>query len=295
MDRNIYTEKDSNIKKTWMLFTVFIAVVVSIGWAFGYFYDNPTILFGAIIFSFVISGTSFLFSDNITLGLAEAKPVSHREKPELYHLVENLAITAGIPTPKIYIINEASPNAFATGNSPDHSKIAVTRGLLEKLNEQELEGVISHEFSHIQNRDTLVATTAAVLVGFVAILSDIFIRMPKLSSKDNDSKELGGVIYLIGLLLAIISSIAVNLIQLAISRKREFLADASGALLTRYPEGLASALETIADDQTPLRVAASSTAHLWIANPFKNRKSLNLFATHPAIEERIKRLKEMSL
>jgi heat shock protein HtpX len=293
--RNIYTEKDSNIRRTWMLFTVFFAVVIGIGWGFGYFYDNPAILLAAIVFSVVMSGTSFLFSDNIALGLARAKPVSHQESPELYHLVENLSITAGIPTPKIYIINESSPNAFAIGRTPDRAAIAVTAGLLQKLEKPELEGVISHELSHIENRDTLIATTAAVLVGFVAILADIFLRAPRWFSKDDDSRELGRAIYVLGFLFAILAPIAVNLIQLAISRKREFLADASGALLTRYPEGLADALEKISTDQTPLRAAVSATAHLWVINPFKSRKSSSLFSTHPDIGERIKRLREMSL
>lgn len=278
-----------------MLFTVFIAVVIGLGWGFGYFYDNPAILLGAIVFSVFMSATSFLFSDNIALSLAGAKPVARRDNPELHRLVENLAIAAGAAQPAIYIVDDPSPNAFATGRSPERSAIAVTTGLLQKLDRQELEGVLGHELSHIENRDTLVATTAAVLVGFVAILADIFMRMPQRGRDDND-RELRGVLYLVGLVFAMLAPVAVNLIQLAISRKREFLADASSALLTRYPEGLASALQKISEDQTPLRSAASATAHLWIANPLKSKEIVSyLFSTHPPIGERIERLREMSL
>lgn len=278
-----------------MLFTVFIAVVIGLGWGFGYFYDNPTILLGAIVFSVFMSATSFLFSDNIALSLAGAKLVARRDNPGLHRLVENLAIAAGAAQPEIYIVDDPSPNAFATGRSPEHSAIAVTTGLLQKLDRQELEGVLGHELSHIENRDTLVATTAAVLVGFVAILADIFMRMPQRGRDDND-RELRGVLYLVGLVFAMLAPVAVNLIQLAISRKREFLADASSALLTRYPEGLASALQKISADRTPLRSAASATAHLWIANPLKSKEIVShLFSTHPPIEERIERLREMSL
>lgn len=278
-----------------MLFTVFIAVVIGVGWGFGYFYDSPVILLGSIVFSLAMSGASFLFADNIALGLAKAKPVAHEDNPELYHLVENLAIAAGAPVPKIYIINDPSPNAFATGRAPDRATIAVTSGLLQKLNKTELEGVLGHELSHIENRDTLIAVTAAVLVGFVAILADIFLRSPRWFGRDDDSKELRSAFYLVGVVLAIIAPIAVNLIQLAISRKREFLADASSALLTRYPEGLASALEKISTDQTSMRSPASATAHLWIADPFKVKRASSIFATHPPIAERIQRLREMSL
>ncbi len=296
MARNIYTEKEANVKRTWMLFTVFIAVVIGLGWGFGYFYDNPAILLGAIVFSVFMSAGSFLFSDNIALRLAGAKPVARRDNPELHRLVENLAIAAGAAQPEIYIVDDPSPNAFATGRSPDHSAIAVTTGLLQKLDRQELEGVLGHELSHIENRDTLIATTAAVLVGFVAILADIFMRLPQRSRRSDDDRELRGVLYLVGLIFAILAPIAVNLIQLAISRKREFLADASSALLTRYPEGLASALQKISNDRTPLRSAGSATAHLWIVNPLKSKEMVsNLFSTHPPIEERIQRLREMSL
>ncbi|HOF50194.1 MAG TPA: M48 family metalloprotease [Candidatus Colwellbacteria bacterium] len=295
MARNIYAEKEANVKRTWMLFTVFVAVVIGLGWGFGYFYDNPAILLGAIVFSVFMSATSFLFSDNIALSLAGAKPVARRDNPELHRLVENLAIAAGAAQPAIYIVDDPSPNAFATGRSPERSAIAVTTGLLQKLDRQELEGVLGHELSHIENRDTLVATTAAVLVGFVAILADIFMRMPQRGRDDND-RELRGVLYLVGLVFAMLAPVAVNLIQLAISRKREFLADASSALLTRYPEGLASALQKISEDQTPLRSAASATAHLWIANPLKSKEIVShLFSTHPPIGERIERLREMSL
>jgi heat shock protein HtpX len=233
--------------------------------------------------------------------LSRAKPIEKKDAPELYRIVENLSITAGLPMPKVYIIEERAPNAFATGRNPEHAAVAVTRGLLERLERVELEGVIAHELSHIGNRDMLIATIAAVFAGIIAIAADMFMRSLWWGGNRRDDNRSGsaGFVVLIGLAIAILAPIAATLLRLAISRKREFLADASGALLTRYPEGLARALEKISQDPTPLRVASNATAHLYIANPFKGREGgswlQKLFLTHPPVEERIAALREMEI
>jgi len=302
----LYNQKDSNIRKTWLLFTAFLIVVIGIGWFFGGVYNNPSILYFAVFFSIIMNVIAYWFSDKIVLKMARAVPVEKKDNPELYNIVENLAITAGLPLPKIYIIDEVQPNAFATGRNPEHAVVAVTRGLLGKLNKTELEGVIAHELSHIGNRDMLLSTAVVVLVGFISILSDIFLRSTFFGGGRRD-REGGGqaqaILMIIGIVLAVLAPIAAMLMQMAISRKREFLADASGALLTRYPEGLASALEKIASDPTPLRVAKNTTAHLWFDDPFThgigNGKRVNwlhkMFMTHPPVEERLKALRGLKI
>lgn len=297
----LYSQKDSNIRKTWLLFIIFLVIVIGIGFAFSQIYGNPSILYFAVIFSVLMNIIAYWFSDKIVLKMARAVVIEKKDNSELYNIVENLSITAGLPMPKIYIINESAPNAFATGRNPKHSVIAVTKGLLQKLNRAELEGVIAHEISHIGNRDMLLSTMVVVLVGFISILSDIFLRSMFFGGRRND-REGGGqaqaVLMIIGIVLSILAPIAAILIQLAISRKREFLADASGALLTRYPEGLAMALEKIASDPTPLSIAKNTTAHLWVDDPFTHGigdgEKINwfhrLFMTHPPVKERIKAL-----
>ena len=296
---NLYTNKDSNIRKTWVLFTFFFGVVIGLGWIFGQIYGDPSILFIAVVFATVMSFVSYWYSDKIVLRMSQAVPVSKENARELYNIVENLSITAGLPTPKIYIMNDSAPNAFATGRDPQHAVVAVTAGLLQKLNKTELEGVLAHELSHIGNRDMLVSTVAVILVGFISLVSDTLTRSMLFGrrSRDNDSQA-GGAIMLIGFALAILAPISATLIQLAISRKREFLADASGALLTRYPEGLATALEKISRDPAPLHVARNTTAHLWFDDPFdkpgqKISWLTKLFLTHPPVEDRIKALRGM--
>jgi len=294
----LYTHKDKNIRRTWMLISLFLIFIIGLGWVFSFQFNSPSILVAAVIFSTAMSFTSYWFSDKIVLRMSRAKEIKKQDNPELYRLVENLCITAGLPLPRIYIIKEMSPNAFATGRNPEHAVIAVTRGLLEKLDRSELEGVLAHELSHVGNRDILLQTVVVILVGLVVLLSDWFLRWSLFGSRRRHSREggqLAGIMILIGFILAILSPFFATLIHLAISRKREFLADVDGALLTRYPEGLASALEKISRDQTPLRIANKATAHMYIANPFKGKKVSRFFRTHPLVEERTKALRGMDV
>ena len=292
---NIYTHKDANIRKTYILFAGFLIFIIGLGWVFGNLYGNPSILYFAVFFSAVMSILSYWFSDKVVLSIAKAKPIEKKNNPELYRIVENLSIAAGLPTPKIYIIDEDAPNAFATGRDPEHGVVAVTSGLLRRLDRNELSGVIAHELSHIGNRDILIGTVAVILVGLVSLLADFFLRTTLFGRRGRG----GGHAYflIIGIVLSILAPIAATLIRLAISRRRESLADASSALLTRYPEGLASALQKIAADSTQMPSAHNATAHLWVSDPFKNQAKTSmlhkLFMTHPPIEERIRALREM--
>ena len=298
----LYTHIDSNVRRTWVLFTVFLIVIIGLGWFFSYVFDSYYILIGAVIFSFLMSFFSYWYSDKIVLAISRAKPLKKQDNPELYRIIENLCITAGLPMPRIYVIDEAAPNAFATGRNSKKAVVAVTRGLLETLDRSELEGVVAHELSHIGNRDMLLQTVIVVLVGSIVLLSDFFLRWTIWGGRGRKSGQGGGqiqvIMLLVGLLAAILAPLIAKLIQLAISRKREFLADASGALLTRYPEGLARALEKISRNQIPLRVANKATVHLYIASPLKGKQSKGLakfFMTHPPVAERARRLRKMSI
>lgn len=284
----LYTQQSKNVTKTWILMTTFLVLVVALGFIFAQVYNNPVILYGFFVFSIVMNIFSYWYSDKIAIKMAGAIPADENTYRDLHNIVENLAITAGLPKPKVFIINDSAPNAFATGRNKEHASVVVTSGLLQILNKTELEGVIAHELSHIGNRDILVSTVAVVLAGFVSIVSDMFLRTRMFrSNRDNDSRA-GGILMLIGIILAILAPIFAMLIQLAISRKREFLADASGALLTRYPEGLASALQKISQYSATMQRASNATAHLFIANPFgPGRKIGKLFMTHPPVEERV--------
>lgn len=286
----LYTQADKNIRNSYILITLFLIFVIATGWVFSQALDSPGLLVFAVIFSTAMSIGSYWWSDKIVLAMSGAKEIDHDSNRELYHLVENLCITAGLPAPKIYIIDDTAPNAFATGRDPQHAVIAVTNGILQKLEKSELEGVLAHELSHIGNRDILFSTIVVVLVGFVTLLADWFWRASFFGGRRRD-KEGGGYIFIIAIILTILAPIVATLIQLAISRKREFLADADGALLTRYPEGLARALEKISDDTEPLEVANKATAHMYIVNPLKGDGNgrnwfANLFSTHPPIKER---------
>jgi heat shock protein HtpX len=290
----IYNQADKNIRLTWVYITGFLIFVVAAGYVFSQAMHNSYILFAAVIFSTLMSFASYWWSDKIVLAMSGAKEVTHENAKEIYHIVENLCITAGLPVPKIYVIQDPSPNAFATGRDPEHAVICLTAGIIEKLEKPELEGVIAHELSHIGNRDMLLSTAIVILVGFIALMADWFRRWSFFGGRgDNDREngQLGLILFIAAIVLSILAPIAAMLTQLAISRKREFLADADGALLTRYPEGLASALEKISADPIPMRHANRATAHLFIANPFRGKKVSTLFMTHPPIQERIKRLR----
>jgi heat shock protein HtpX len=298
----LYTQAGNNIFKTWVFLTGFFVFIIALGYLFSYLLDSPAYLYLAVGLAIIQSVTAYWFSDSIVLATSGAKPIEKSDNPELYRIVENLCIAAGLPTPKIYIINEAQPNAFATGRDKNHAVVAVTAGLLQRLTKPELEGVIAHELSHIGNRDILLGTVVVVLVGVITILANMFLRISFWGGgrrRNNDRNPSDGILFILGFVAAILAPIAAMLIQLAISRKREFLADADGALLTRYPEGLANALRKISADPNPLPNAGNSTAHLYIANPFRgeqlNNWFTNLFSTHPPIEERIKILTEMSV
>jgi heat shock protein HtpX len=294
--------------------SLFFIVVIGIGWVFSYIYQSPGILYIFVAISLLMNIVSYWYSDKIVLSMYKAVPVTNESHPDLYNIVENLSITAGLPMPKVYVIPESQPNAFATGRNKDHAAVAVTAGLLEILNRNELEGVIAHELAHIGNRDILLSTVVVVLVGFVSLISDFFIRAHFFGVSgggDNRDGRVQAILFIVGIVLAILAPIAALMIQLAISRKREFLADASGALLTRYPEGLASALEKISSySGVQMKRANNATAHLFISNPFgvdphahahdsgRERKGIfsgfsKLFMTHPPASERIKILRGM--
>lgn len=300
----LYTQAEANIRKTWLYLTGFLIFIILIGWLISYFMQTSVILWLAVIVSILMSFISYWYSDKIVLGLARAKEIKKQDNPELYRLVENLCITAGLALPRIYIINDASPNAFATGRDAEHAVVAVTQGLLQKLERAELEGVIAHELSHIGNRDMLLSTIVVVLVGVVVLLTDFFFRFSLWGgfAGRRDSREGGQarmIMLLVAVVLAILAPIFATLIKLAISRKREFLADASGALLTRYPEGLARALEKISQDPYPVRRANNATAHLYFASPFRGKRARSwftkMFMTHPSVEERVRALRQMQV
>ena len=296
---SIYSSIDSNIRKTWLIMAIFIVFITGVAYVFGEASGYGLSYAGiGLIISGIMSYISYYYSDRIVLTMSGAKPIVKAEYPQLFNVVENLCIGAGIPTPKIYIIDDTAPNAFATGRDPKHAVVAATTGLLSKLEKLELEGVIGHELSHIKNFDTRLMAVVSILVGVVALLADFFMRSLWFGGRNRDRENSAqGIFLLVGIILAILSPIIATLIQLAVSRRREFLADASGALLTRYPEGLARALEKIAKDREPLEVANNATAHLYIVNPFKGKDVQHffsgLFNTHPPVEERIKILRSM--
>jgi len=281
---------------------VFFLVVGGLGYAISMYYGDPSFLIFAIIFSIVYSFISYYSSASIALSLAKAKPVAKADNPMLYNLVENLTITAGLPMPKLYITPEMQINAFATGRDPQHAAVAVTEGALERLNKTELEGVLAHELSHVGNRDILVSTVAAVLAGIISLIADIFLRSLMFGGigggRGRGNGESQEIFFIAAIVLSILAPIGTMMIQLAISRRRESLADASGVLLTRYPEGLISALQKIQLDTTPMASAKDSTAHMWLDTPFKGKGASwwhTLFATHPPIEQRIKALQQISV
>ncbi len=294
---SVYDRISANRSKSLILFSLFFVFIVFLGYTFGMLFGSA--YFGlvlAFLIAFAVSIGSYYYSDSIVLGISGAREVKHSEFPFLDNAVEGLAIAAGLPKPRLYIINDTAPNAFATGRNPQKSVICVTSGLLQKLNRNELEAVLGHEMSHIKNYDTRLMVITVVLVGVIVLLSDWIIRSMWYGRSGNkDMGKLGLILLVIGIIFAVLSPFIAQIIKMAISRKREFLADADSALLTKNPPALASALEKISSDKEPLEAANKATAHLYIINPLKNYKGWldNLFSTHPPIKERIAALKQM--
>ncbi len=292
----MYSQIDSNKRKTWILIFIFLLFIAGVGYAFGVYIGEPIVgLILAGIIGLIMTLISLYKGDKVALATAGAKPITKRDNAYVYNMVENLAITAGLPMPKVYVMQDPAINAFATGRDPKHASVAVTTGAIDALENEELEGVLAHELSHIKNYDIRIMTVVIVLVGLIALISDLLLRMQLYGGRRRGKDSGGGWLIIVGIVLAILSPIIANIIKLAISRKREYLADASGSLLTRYPEGLAGALEKISKQNKPMQRANNATAHLFLSSPFgAARKGLaKLFATHPPIEDRIKILRRM--
>lgn len=291
----IYTHRSANITKTYILMAVFLALVCGLGYLISRSYGNPNIFWIAMTASIILNIGSFWFSDSLVIASSGAQPANPQLHKELITIVENLSITAGLPAPKVYIINDPAPNAFATGRNQNHAAVAVTTGLLAILNKSELEGVIAHELSHIGNRDMQLMTVAVVLVGFVTLIGD-WLSRSLLFGRNESSDNNGAASFILVFVISLLAQLGALLLQFAVSRRREYLADASAALLTRYPQGLADALKKISSYQGNVQHANAATAHLYISNPFNalgSKKVMHLFSTHPPISERIKRLMQM--
>ena len=298
---SLYTQRDKNIHRTWLFLTGFLLFIIGVGWLISYVVGSEWILYLAVALALVINFLSYWYSDKIVLKTVRARKAEKKDYPELHRVVENLAITAGLPKPEVFIIDDPQPNAFATGRDPRHAAVAVTRGLVNMMDRSELEGVLAHELSHIGNRDMLLTTIAVVMASFVTILANIFLRSRfyGFGGKREGSNQLQAIVAVIAVLVALIAPLAATLLRLAISRKREFLADASGVLLTRYPEGLVSALTKIEKYPRSMRHVNNAVATLFIANPLRGKRAASwlakLFMTHPPIEERIKALRELEV
>ena len=289
----LYQERSQNIFRTVLLMGAFFVLVGVVGYGASLYFGSPAYLLVSLVFAVGMNVYSYWFSDRQVLRMTNAHPADREQYFDFYTVAENMAITAGIPLPKLYVIDDPAPNAFATGRNQKHAVVCATTGILSMLTRPELEGVIAHEMSHIRNKDMLVMTVAVVLAGFLATIADMFFRFSMWGGGSSDRENKGGLFFILAIVGAILAPIAAQLIQLAISRRREYLADASGALLSRHPEALASALAKIGSYTSPMQNASTATAHLFISNPFGAGKTswiTNLFATHPPIPERIKAL-----
>ncbi len=295
----LYTQSESNIRKTYFYLFCFILFIIGIGWVLSYVFESTFLLWFAVVFSVLSSFYSYWNSDKIVLSLSKAKPVKKEEYPELYRITENLAISNGLPMPRLYIIEDSQPNAFATGRNPEHGVVGVTTGLLKRLDKVELEAVIAHELGHIGNNDILLSSIVVVLVGTIVLIADFFFRMAFYGGMGRSRDGRAQTLMLVGAVaFAIIAPILAQLMKFAISRKREYLADSTAALTTRHPEGLVRALEKISSDPNQLKTANDATAHLYFVSPFRGKEQNSwirkLFLTHPPIEDRIKKLRGMS-
>ncbi len=297
----LYSKQVSNVRKTWVMMTSFLLLVIAIGFALSFIYNNSMLLYIAIGVSLVTNIGAYWFSDKLVLSMANARAIEGKDEfPDLWNTLENLCITAGLPMPKVYVIDDPAPNAFATGRNKEHAVVAVTTGLLPLLNKSELEGVLAHELAHIGNRDMLVQTVVVVFAGMISFVSDMVLHASMFGGKSNENKS--PVLMILGVIAVVLAPIAAMIIKLAISREREFLADATGALITRYPEGLASALAKISNFHQPMRVQHAAIAHLFISDPtgindeseIREHEEVSyfqkLFMTHPPVQERISRL-----
>ena len=286
----MYKQISQNKRKSYLLMLIFIVVIAGLAWAWSQYSGGSSgIVAAAIIFASIMSLVSFYAGDKVALTQSGAREIKKVDNPYVWRMVENLSITAGLPMPKVYIIDDKHMNAFATGRDPEHASVALTTGIINNLENEELEGVIAHELSHVKNYDIRLMMIVIICVGIITLLADWMIRSAIWGGRGRSSKNNGNVLIIIGLVLAVLSPLFAKLIQLAVSRKREFLADASGAMLTRYPEGLARALEKISAQNQPLRRANKATAHLYISNPLK--KTSKFFSTHPPVDQRIKYLR----
>lgn len=287
----MYSQIAANKRKTVLMMMFFIAIVAGLGWLFGQYVGEPAItpyvLIGAAVYAII----SYYAGSKMAMGLNGAHEIQKKDNPRLWRIIENLSITNGMPMPKVYIINDPAPNAFATGRDPNHAIVGVTTGLLDMMEDSELEGVMAHEMGHVKNYDIRVTLIAFALVAVISILADIILHMTFFRSRDNNSSP---IFMVIGIVAAILTPIVAMLIQMAISRKREYLADATGALTTRYPEGLASALEKIGRYSRPMKKQNASTAHLFFSNPLSKKSFSKLFSTHPPVEDRVARLRKMN-
>lgn len=289
----MYSAVAANKRKTLLMIALFVALIAGLGWLFGQLYGQPAVtpyvLAGALVYVLI----SYFASSRLAMTMNGAHEIQKHDNPRLWRIVENLSITNGMPMPKVYIIDDPAPNAFATGRNPEHAIVGATTGILEILNDSELEGVMAHEMGHVKNYDIRVSMVAFALVAVISIMADIMLRMTFYRSGDDDDSSSSSLFFVIGIVGAILAPLVATLLQLAISRRREYLADATGALTTRYPEGLASALEKIGKYSHPLRRQNPSTAHLFFTNPLKKGSLAALFSTHPPINDRIARLHEM--
>lgn len=303
MADTLYTQASRNKAKSMLLLALFVGLIAALGWFAAFYFGNYFIFVIAIVISVGMAVFSYFKGDSVALKASGAKQISEQDNPYVYRMVENLAITAGLPTPKVYVIDDPAPNAFATGRDPKHASVAVTTGIVQRLENEELEGVIAHELAHVGNYDMRLMTIVVVLVGIVSLIADFVMHFALFGGggDNRDRGQFGLILLIVGFVLLLLSPIFATLIQLAISRKREYAADATGALLTRYPEGLAGALEKISADHQPLRRANKATAHLYIANPLKDHKKdgqsflAGLFNTHPPIPKRVAALREMDV
>ena len=296
----MYDEIAANKRNSWLLVAAVTAVLVVLGFLLGEYWGNGYVGVGfAVVIAVMASLSAYYNGDKMVLSMSRARRIERKDHPQLSNVVEELAIAGGLPMPAIYIIDDSAPNAFATGRDPEHASVAITTGLLEKLSRDELQGVMAHELSHVGNRDILFATMVGIMVGSVALIADFFLRSMfwggRRRSRSSDRSGGGAILMVVALVLALLAPLFARLLQLAVSRQREYLADASAAKLTRYPEGLASALEKIAADREVLEVANRATQHLYIVNPIKpfEKRAKGLFSTHPPLEDRVARLRSM--